>query len=408
VAIDDLPIDRSPAEFRAPEVERGHLGAALEAGTPPEDRRFRPDIQGLRAIAVILVLFSHVHWNFFADGLIGVDIFFVISGYVITGVILREANRSDRIDVLSFYARRIRRIVPVALLVIVVTVILERLVFGSVAAFNASLYGEKAAVFVSNMPNVFAVTPHGAFTSPFGPYWSLSIEEQFYLVYPLIILSVLLIPISSLRLKLGIVLSAVVVASFWFSVVASPGLGTYTAYVSFAARAWELSLGCLLALCGSWLRRIPVGVGAFASWVGLGAILLASHYMPLWGGYPGYIAAWPAVATAVVIAGGTIAAGRGAEFVLKRSAFQAIGRWSYSIYLWHWPILVLVAQHFGPLSLPENLLLLVAAIAISAASYALVENPIRRSTYLSRSSWLTVGLGLFTIGIVVALLSAFT
>jgi peptidoglycan/LPS O-acetylase OafA/YrhL len=134
---------------------------------------------------------------------------------------------------------------------------------------------------------------------------------------------------------------------------------------------------------------------------------MASHFLQQSGGYPGYIAAWPALAAVLVIAGGTIAPGRGAEFVLKRGVCQAIGRWSFSIYLWHWPILVLVAQRFGTLSVPENLLLVCVAIVISAATYKLVENPIRRSTYLTRSAWLSVGLGLFLIGFVVAVLNAF-
>ena len=108
----------------------------------------------------------------------------MISGYVITGIILRELNSSNRLDVLRFYARRVRQIVPAALLVIVITVIAERMFFGTVAATNASLFGEKAALFVSNMPNIFVITPRGSFTSPFGPYRSLSIEEQFYFVYP--------------------------------------------------------------------------------------------------------------------------------------------------------------------------------------------------------------------------------
>jgi len=294
------------------------------------------------------------------------------------------------------------------MLVIAVTILAERIFVGAVAATDASRYGRIAALFVSNLPTLVTVTPNETYASPFGAYWSLSVEEQFYLVYPLLVARSLLIPIWSLRSKLCIVLCAVTFASLWYSVTRSPGAGFLITYTSPFAHAWELSLGCLLAVFGRELQHIPRGVSAVASWVGLAAILGASHFMnPQHGGYPGYIAAWPTLGAVFLIAGGLRAPWLGAEWVLKHRSFQAVARWSYSIYLWHYPILILAAQRFGPLTVPENLLLVSVAILLSAATYRLVEDPIRRSTYVKRSAWLSIGIGLLVVALVVAMLSAF-
>ena len=407
MAIPELPTDRDTALPRS-ELHGDELKPALEAGTPPEDRRFRPDIQGLRAIAVLLVAFEHSGVKFLSQGYVGVDVFFVISGYVITGIILRETDKSGGLGIGSFYARRVRRILPAALLVIVVTILAERIFVGAVAATEASRYGRIAALFVANLPTLVSVPPHETYASPFGAYWSLSVEEQFYLVYPLLVAGSLLIPIWTLRSKLCVVLCAVIFASFWYSVTRSPGVGSLITYTSPFARAWELSLGCLLAIFGRELRHIPRTVGAVASWVGLATILAASHFMnPQQGGYPGYIAAWPTLGALLLIAGGLRAPRLGAEWMLKQRSFQAVGRWSYSIYLWHYPILILAAQRFGPLTVPENLLLVGVAIFLSAATYRLVEDPIRRTRFVTRSAWLSIGVGLLVVGLVVGMLSAF-
>ena len=278
-----------------------------EAGTPPEDRRFRPDIEGLRAVAVLLVVLEHAKVPFFSAGYIGVDVFFVISGFVITGLLLRQASASGTPSLSWFYGRRVRRIIPAAMFVIVVTVALERLLIGSAFAADVAHDGRWASVFLANFTpahggNVFKPSP-----APFGNYWSLAVEEQFYLIYPLCFVAVVSIASRrSARAKVGVFLGVVAAGSFAMSVVSSRGLGTFFAYVDPVTRAWELAVGGLVAVGAVSLKRLPEPVLAAVSWAGLGLILYGSHVITgSHGGYPGYIAAVPVLATALLIVAGT-------------------------------------------------------------------------------------------------------
>ena len=160
------------------------LPSGDEAGTPPGDRGFRPDIQGMRAVAVLLVVLSHAQVTAFRGGFIGVDVFFVISGFVITGLLLRERSATGKTNILAFYGRRARRIIPAAMLVIVVTVIATRVLIGGSAASFAASEARWASVFLAPQVknNIFHPVP-----TPLGNYWSLAVEEQFYLVYPMML-----------------------------------------------------------------------------------------------------------------------------------------------------------------------------------------------------------------------------
>ena len=355
------------------------------------------------------MLLAHSGVGFLSSGFIGVDVFFVISGYVITGLLLRECSANGRIHLLPFYVRRVRRIIPAALFVIVVTVVAERLLVGSVAASDATGYGRLAALFVANLPTYFHVTDHGSFGSPFGAYWSLSVEEQFYLVYPVLALVTLaLVPLGTARLRLGLLLGIAAMASFSYCVALSPGIGFLYTYTSPLTRAWELAVGGLVAVVGTRTTSIPPRLAAALSWIGLVAILAAAHFLSSGpGGYPGYIAAWPVLAAAMLIAGGSCAPPLGAEWLLKRWPFRWLGRWSYSLYLWHYPILVVAAQRWGPLSARWNLPLMVLAVAMSAGTYFGIENPIRHSSYLNRNAWAGIALGVLLVAACLAVLGAF-
>jgi peptidoglycan/LPS O-acetylase OafA/YrhL len=160
-----------------------------EAGTSPADRKFRPDVEGMRAVAILLVLFSHFAIPGFATGVIGVDVFFVISGFVITGVLLRERDSTGRTSFSHFYARRGRRIIPLAILVVVVTVICTRLAGGQAAA-NAAASPAHWVVFFAYNFDYTAIQGESFAWQPFAPLWSLAVEEQLYLVYPAIIVAV--------------------------------------------------------------------------------------------------------------------------------------------------------------------------------------------------------------------------
>jgi peptidoglycan/LPS O-acetylase OafA/YrhL len=388
--IEDEPRSADPESLR-------FLASGDEAGTAPEDRSFRPDVEGLRAVAVLLVVLYHVGIPH-VGGYVGVDVFFVISGYVITGLLLRERASTHKTSLLGFYGRRSRRIIPAAALVIVVTVLASRLLLGVITSEQVTGDARWASVFLANFH--FTATGTNYFLaqgppSPLQSFWSLAVEEQFYIVYPTIFLVVATVGRRmSLRTKLSVFLAMVVVASLTWSVIQTSSNPT-VAYFSPFTRAWELALGALVAVGASHLRRLPAGLAAVMTWLGLAGIVGAALGFTNTTSYPGSWVAVPVVATALVIAGGTVAPRRGAEALLSLSPFRWMGRWSYSLYLWHWPILVIAAQYEGRRTLPvvDNLFLAAIALGLSIITYFFVENPIRHAKLLTRIRWTSLGTG---------------
>jgi peptidoglycan/LPS O-acetylase OafA/YrhL len=380
-----------------------HTASGDEAGTAPGDRPFRPDVQGLRAIAILFVVLYHADIPGITGGFVGVDVFFVISGFVITGVLLRERAVKRRTSVLHFYARRARRIIPAATVVIIVTVIAAYLALGSLPGHDTATDGQWAALFLANFH--FAATSTNYLASQRPPsalqnYWSLAVEEQFYIVYPTIFfVTTRFFTRLSLRARLTGVLLAVIIASFVYSVVLTstnaPG-----AFFSPFTRAWELALGGLIAIWSDSLRRLPQAAAAFVTWLGLAAIVTASLTLTSASVYPGALVAIPVLGAAMIIAGGTAQPGWGVEGLLRRRPFQFLGLISFSLYLWHWPILVIVTQRRGALTLPvwDNVVLLLIATGAAIITYRLVENPIRHSGFLITRAWVSIALGLCLIG----------
>ena len=199
------------------------LPSGSESGTAPEDRPFRPDVEGLRAVAVLLVVLFHSGVSALSGGYIGVDVFFVVSGFVITGVLLRERVSTGRTSILAFYGRRARRIIPAATLVIIVTVVLSYVWLGIGAGGRTADDGKWAAVFLATFHFSAIGTNYFSAQQPPSPlqnYWTLSVEEQFYVVYPTLFL--LLASMGrrlSLQVRLAIGLVLVIVASLTFSIV---------------------------------------------------------------------------------------------------------------------------------------------------------------------------------------------
>jgi peptidoglycan/LPS O-acetylase OafA/YrhL len=374
-----------------------------EAGTAPGDRPFRPDVQGLRAIAILAVVLYHADIPGITGGFVGVDVFFVISGFVITGVLLRESAVRRRTSLLHFYARRARRIIPAASLVIIVTVIAAYIALGSLPGHDTAIDGQWSALFLANFH--FASTSTNYLASQRPPsalqnYWSLAVEEQFYIVYPTIFFITTRFFIRlSLRARLAGVLLAVIVASFVYSVVLTSS-NAPSAFFSPFTRAWELALGGLIAIASDSLRRLPQAAAALITWLGLAAIVTASLTLTSASVYPGSLVAIPVLGAALIIAGGTAQPGWGVEALLRLRPFQFLGLISFSLYLWHWPILVIATQRRGALNLPvwDNVVLLVIATGAAVVTYRLVENPIRHSGFLIARAWLSIGLGLCLIG----------
>jgi peptidoglycan/LPS O-acetylase OafA/YrhL len=385
--IDDRP---TPVERRQ--------ASGDEAGTAPEDRRFRPDVQGLRAVAVTLVLLFHARVPGMSGGYVGVDVFFVISGFVITGVLLRERTSRATTSIPRFYARRVRRILPAATLVIVVAVVASYVVLGPLGGAQTAGDARWASFFLINVH--FASTGTNYLASQLPPsvlqnFWSLAVEEQFYLVYPTIFLVVAALSIRlSLRRRLAVVLGAAVLGSFVLSVVQTSSNQT-AAYFSTLPRVWELALGGLVAVATTSLRRVPASLAAALSWGGLGLILVAAVSFSSSTPYPGSAVALPVLGAALVIAGGVAQPRYGAEFVLGLRPCQWVGLISYSLYLWHWPVLTIAAEHraSGSLSVWNALGWEFVSAVLAVLTYRLLENPIRHNRYLLSRPWASLALG---------------
>ncbi len=389
------------------------LVSGNEAGTAPEDRSFRPDVEGLRAVAIALVVLFHSGISALSGGYVGVDVFFVISGFVITGVLLRERSSTGQTSILAFYGRRCRRIIPAASLVILVTVAMAYVLVGSVTGSRTATDGRWAAVFLANFHFAAVGTDYLSSQLPPSPlqnFWSLAVEEQFYVVYPTLFLVVASIGTRlALRVRLAIGLVVVIGASLAFSVVDTASHPT-GAYFSPFTRAWELALGALIAVATPWLLKVPEQLAAVATWLGLGAILIAALAFDTQTAYPGSLVTIPVIGAGLVIAGGVRVSEFGAEVLLGVRPLRWLGRLSYSLYLWHWPILVIVAERAGKTTLPvlQSLGWDLVALAAAAATYRVVENPIRHAVALRRVPWASVGLGVALVAVTLVGITAFT
>lgn len=358
-------------------------------------------------MAVLLVVLYHAGVPHLTGGYVGVDVFFVISGFVITGVLLRERAGTGTTSLLDFYARRCRRILPAATLVLLGAVVAAYAALGAAAGNSAADDGRWVAVFLSNFHFAAVGTNYLAAHSPPSPlqnYWSLSVEEQFYVVFPsLFLLVAKLGSRTSLRARLAVALALVIAGSYAWS-IAQTASHPASAYFSPFTRAWELALGALIAVGTGWLQRIPSPAAAGLTWAGLAAVLASGFVLSGQTSYPGSLVALPVLGAGAIIAGGVAVPARGAETLLGRSVPRRLGRISYSLYLWHWPILIIVAEWAGRSSLPvgDNLLLLVVAGALSTLTYRLVEQPFRHRHLPSAR---TVRIGVGAIGATVAVLS---
>jgi peptidoglycan/LPS O-acetylase OafA/YrhL len=355
---------------------------------------FRQDIQGLRALAVLLVVLDHAKIGPFHGGFVGVDVFFVISGFLITGLLVSESERTGRVSLLGFYARRARRILPAATLVILVTVAVSTYLLSAVEANGAIKDALWATFFLANFKFAADGTDYFQNDTPPSPlqhYWSLAVEEQFYVVWPLLVL--LLCLFSAWRARrssgtrstgprvrdLGVSPLVVIIGiSFAFSVSHST-TDPVAAYFSPFTRAWELGFGALAACLSTKLILLRPSVQAFLSWGGLAAVAVAALVYDGTTVFPGYAAALPVVGTAALLVGGLRAASWGPQWLLGLAPMRALGDWSYSLYLWHWPALIIVTQVWRPATGWVGLLVIALVVPLSALTYHFVENPVRRA-----------------------------
>jgi peptidoglycan/LPS O-acetylase OafA/YrhL len=338
---------------------------------------FRPDIEGLRGVAVLLVVLFHgALIGVVPGGYVGVDVFFVISGFLITGLLVRERERTGTVSLSAFYARRVRRLLPAGLTVLVVTLAASFVILAPLDRASVALDAGAAALSIGNFR--FASAEGDYFTSlaapsPFLHYWSLAVEEQFYLAWPAVVL--IATRVRRPRLGAGIALAIILVGSLLLCLAASGAVVTW-AFYSLPTRAWQLSLGGLLAIGGAHLARLPRPVSVTVGWAGLAAILVASTSFDTSLAYPGAWAVVPTAGAAAIIATGLEPLGP--RRLLQTSPLRLVGRISYSLYLWHWPILVLpaIALESEP-PLAVRIALVASAFAIAWLSWRFVEEPFR-------------------------------
>jgi len=359
---------------------------------------YRPDIEGLRAVAVLLVVLAHAGVPAVAGGYVGVDVFFVISGFLITSLLLREVATTGRISIGRFYARRALRLLPAASLVLVATVLGFRLWLPSVRAEEFARDALASVGYAANFRFAWTGTDYlnaGNSPSPFQHFWSLAVEEQFYLVWPLLIIGTAGL-FRRHRRALAIVLTILVAVSFTLSITETVRSAPW-AYFGPHTRAWELGAGALLAVAATRLTRIPVRLATALGWLGLAVIGVAAVAFDDATAYPGGLSAVPVLGAAAVIAAGIGGRPlRGAGALLELGPMLAVGRLSYGWYLWHWPILMIAPAALGRAgTVRTNLLLAAAALALAGLTYRLVEDPVRRreSLRLRPGRGIAVGAG---------------
>ena len=340
---------------------------------------YRPDIDGLRALAVLMVVGRHIGVPWMPGGFTGVDIFFVISGYLITGLLVREQKDSGRIGIVAFYARRVRRLLPALGTVIAATLLLgcaallpdEQIALAKSAlaslAFSANVY------FWALHQDYFA-DPNALL--PLQHLWTLAAEEQFYLLWPLTL--VLLVKLAA-RTKIDNVrvIGTALAAASLFSLVLSIVLSRRTpvaAFLLLPTRAWELGAGCLLALAPA----LPATRARPLAPVGLIAIVLAAALFDAATPFPSFYALLPVLGAVALIAGGGAAPDGMVSRMLASRPLVGLGKISYGWYLWHWPLLAFARNLRGTEpSLPRDAVLAALALALAAVMWRWLENPVR-------------------------------
>lgn len=356
---------------------------------------YRPELQGLRALAVLLVSIYHIWPSVLPAGFVGVDVFFVISGFLITGLLVKEAERSDRIRLVDFWARRMRRLLPAASVVLLSTLAATVALLPATRWLDVARDVAASAVYLQNWnlaDQAVDYAARGMAPSPVQHFWSLSIEEQFYLVWPVLIYGLhRLVGRRRTRTWLApLALVLFVISLAWSTSIAlAPG----AAYFATTTRVWELALGGMLAaievrlILPEWYRLV-------LSWVGIAAILVSALVLPSSLAFPGWIALLPTLGTVLVIAARNSGDWSLAP-ILTWGPVRFLGDISYSLYLWHWPVILLLPLVPGAerMSLNEKGVLFAVSLLLATVTKMFIEDPFRRGklSRLSPRSVLFVG-----------------
>jgi len=372
--------------------------------SPPPERShtpaYRPDIDGLRALAVIAVIFFHSGIPGFKGGYVGVDVFFVISGYLITQLLEVSRQESARRTLSAFYQRRMRRILPALLATCLVTAIVAVALFTPDELVNVGKYLAATPVLLSN---VATWAERGGYFAPdirqlpLTHLWSISVEEQFYLLYPMLLIAITRYLPPYRRLTL-VALAAVSLALCVWASHYKPAANYFFAPM----RAWELLLGAVLAVGGT--PRLGHGIAKEAlSVAGLLGIAFVVHLYTEETPYPGTAALLPCLATAALIATGSGSRPALVNRLLSWPPLVFIGLISYSLYLWHQPLLTFISYYrIAPLTPGASAAPLAVTLLVAAASWRFIERPVRERMLMKSTRNLLVGMGIGSAGILLA------
>ena len=369
----------------------------IRLATPPSGTR--PEIQALRAIAVGVVVIYHLWPNSLTGGFVGVDVFFAISGFLIIGHLLREVERTGRLSILAFWARRARRLLPASLIVLVTTGVGILISVPTVQWQQWFREITASTLYVQNWQLAHdAVDYLGAENtpSPVQHFWSLSVEEQLYIFWPLILIVILLLcrrlSNRGVRAVTGVILATLTVVSFAWS-VAEVTSEDAAAYFVTTSRAWEFGAGGLLAYFAPRPLTEYARLRSAVSWAGIIGLVFTVVSYTSDTPFPGLAAVVPVFSTLAVVWAGTPSHTRWSPAaIMQLRPVQWMGDISYSAYLWHWPMIVILPYALGhPLGLRSLLGVLALTVVLAWLTKTLVEDPIRNGRFLvSRPSWVSI------------------
>ncbi|MBX2823114.1 MAG: acyltransferase [Gammaproteobacteria bacterium] len=385
--------------------------ASLPRRKSMQHLRFRPDVEGLRAIAILLVVITHAGFEWLPGGFIGVDIFFVISGYLITRLLVSEIQAHGKLDWLAFVARRLKRLLPALLAMLIGVFTLSVLLLSPFDQYRQADAAQYAAIWASNIHFALANTGYfepSAERNLFLHTWSLGVEEQFYLFWPALILLLLVWTRRSGSSQARLLIGLLVVCGL--SLVFSLTLTQYRpvwAFYLMPGRIWEFGAGALVfALRDFGSSRYTLHIGnqpvftprlqqtlAIAALVALPGIALLLNPDKT---YPGLLAILPVAATVILLMGHPALL---ANRVLASKFFRFIGTLSYSWYLWHWPVLVLFTRYLGLTETIHRLLAILISLVLAWLSYQYVEKPARQININRTRTRVTLGMGVVVTGV---------
>ena len=378
---------------------------AKSAASTTSGAGYRTDIDGMRTLAIVLVVVYHV-WLGRVSG--GVDVFLMISAFFLTGSLAKRAIAGDRLKLGTFWSRRFRRLLPAAAVTMLGLLVTAFFVYPQTQWPRLWADTWSSLFYVQNWHLAFSEVDYyardAASTSPLQHFWSLSVQGQVFILWPLLIGLVALCLARRrewIRPALVVVFSLVFVISLAFSVLETSGAQSF-AYFDTRTRLWEFAAGSLLALLLPYMR-IPAIVRAVLGWIGIAGIVLCGIVLDVRGGFPGYLALWPVLATAAIIVSGAEGARGGPARLLSSRPLQYFSGDAYALYLVHWPILitwmiVTGRERPGPLA---GGAVIVGSMILARLLARFVEHPLQRAAWFDRTTWrslLVIGACVILVG----------